>query len=121
MTAVTEVRQIDVITGPASVEPCCPVQCVYTTAAVGYYRTLRDLCRAHDLDPIEAAFTLIHVGQHSRAELGVLSGLAPGGGESAQQRWADRIADVERAERAGCATDEQVSRFLCPFGPEGAP
>lgn len=115
---MTERRQLDVITGPASTEPCClPGLCAFSPAAVRFYRTLRRLCRETGTDPVEGAYTIVHAGGHD-AIATLLRGEQSVSTETARERWADRILDVERAEQAGCRTAEQIARFLCPFAVE---
>lgn len=110
-------RQLDVITGAASIEPCClPGMCAFSEQAIGFYRILRQRCLDAGEDPMEAAYSLLHAGSDHQAFASIMRATAPGPGESVQLQWAARMVDVERAEQAGCVTDLQVSGFLCSFG-----
>lgn len=105
---MTERRQLDVITGPASTEPCClPGLCDYCPMLVakilGVIQGARS--RGEDLTAREA---------ESRPS-GDSLGRAPGVSTSLDIRFLRRIWDIERAQREGAVTAEEISRKLCPY------
>ena len=89
--------------------------CAFTPLAVALYRRIRARCLRYGLDPATAAWTLVRIPSEAAC---VVVAVHRGGSalETPEQRWADLLADVARAEAAGCTTEHEVAAFLCPFG-----
>lgn len=108
---MTEHRQFDVITGPASIEPCClPGLCDYCPMLVAKLLAVIRHARVsgEDLTAREA-----------EARGGNSLGRSPGVSTSLDIRFLRRIWDIERAQREGAITVEEISRKLCPFSLDG--
>jgi hypothetical protein len=100
---------------------CCPVgRCAYSPKAVHFYRWLRAKCREIGCDPVEAAYSMLHAGQADRLDF-VQHARDMAADDDPQRRWGIRLTDLEEAERrimarGETATDDAISRELCPGG-----
>jgi hypothetical protein len=89
---------------PAPVPDCCVgTACAYQPRMIGLLRRARDSARASGDSAPAAGYDLARL-------LGVEMG-DPSDHE--RERWAGILADLERAEQAGCVSDDDVSRYLC--------
>ena len=95
---------------------CCqPGLCAFTPLAVAFYRRIRARCLLLGEDPATAAWTLVTIPSEAAC---VVVSVHRGArfSETPEQRWADLLAEVARAEAAGRATAAEIAAFLCPFG-----
>lgn len=110
---MTERRQLDVITGPASTEPCClPGLCAYRPEMVAAYLGLIAALEAAGEDPGEAAASALSNKEGGRPP-------ASGGG-SGLAHISERIWDIQGALRelgvsARSADPAAVGGRLCPW------
>ena len=75
--------------------------CSYQPRVIGLLRAVRDRAvRDRDEEPSDG---------YDLADL-----LAGNGDAVDRGRWAAIVADLARAEAAGCTTDDEISAFLCP-------
>lgn len=90
---------------PAVSAPDCCVgtACAYQPRMIGLLRRARDSARASGDTAPAAGYDLARL-------LGVEMG-DPSDHE--RERWAGILADLERAEAAGCSTDADISGYLC--------
>lgn len=90
--------------------------CAFTPRAVELYRHIRARCVRLGEDPAIAAWTLVVLPSEAAC---LVVGVHRGGArsrETPQQRWAALLAEIARAEAAGCQTAVEIAAFLCPFG-----
>ena len=97
---------------PAPARCCDPGRCLFQPRMIRYVRWMRGELDAAGEDAHEAASSAFRP-RRGYDELDRVSGVF---GPRLLARWALVLVDVERAEAAGCRTDDEVSRFLCPFG-----
>ena len=91
---------------------CCPVSCVYQPVLVGMLRFIRDRALGMADEAPADAYDLADL---VCAETGRSD-------DHERERWACILADLARAEAAGCRSDAEVSEFLCPrYTPRGEP
>jgi hypothetical protein len=86
-------------------EPCCQTRCRYSADSVRL--VLKLLRSGEDIDSL--------LSPHGGYDQDRLAGFGPSFGPT----WTLYVADLRRAQQAGCRTPEQVARFLCPFSDMG--
>jgi hypothetical protein len=86
-------------------EPCCQTRCRYSADSIRL--VLKLLRSGEDIDSL--------LNPHGGYDADRLAGFGPSFGPT----WTLYVADLRRAQQAGCRTPEQVARFLCPFSDLG--
>lgn len=110
---MTDRRQLEALAGPSGTDPCClPGLCDYRPALVAPLLAAIRHARARGEDLTASS---------AGARGGDSVGRSPGVSTSLDIRFLRRIWDIERAQREGAVTVEEVSRKLCPYALDECP